>query len=122
MGDVNEEQSGENDSLSQPSEQKSGLGEGEAASEVEGECVAGNESTEPAVRYCYSIALLAGEGVKIEELQVCADSIKFSLLEFALVTRSNCGLCNHSGSTRKVKRRRLQDIDARRYPRRHRRG
>ena len=121
MGDVDEEQSGENASLSQPSEQKSGLGEGEAASEVEGGCVAGNASKKPAVRYCYSIALLAGEGVKIEQLQVCADAIKLSL-EFACVTRSDCGLCNHPGSTRKFKRRRFQNIDARRYPRRHRRG
>lgn len=49
-------------------------GEEEPAMEGEGEAPPGQDagaSKEPSLPYCYSIALLAGEGVKMTDLQVC---------------------------------------------------
>ena len=52
----------------EPPEAEGEGGEGEGAGEDQ---PAPTEAIpEPALRYCYSIALLAGEGVKIDELQV----------------------------------------------------
>ena len=52
-------------------------GEEEPAMEGEGEAPPGQDagaSKEPSLPYCYSIALLAGEGVTMKYLQVCMNA------------------------------------------------
>ena len=56
-------------------EGEGGEGEGEGEQQVIIEA-----DPEPALRYCYSIALLAGEGVKIDQLQVCGCPVRVLMM------------------------------------------